>query len=172
MKEIINKIYFEDVNTFNKDEKELVVNQGDDEIIEKLKKFQVQQKISVLSREDVQGALKDIDVELLERLIARYDLDGDGDIDVQELEKISIRKYLKSKKSNLKSPFLHKDIISAKLDHSIIVTSKKMDEIHKKLIKLKKISLVNKEKEEYGVDLIQEDGLKQLKETTKKEKFF
>lgn len=65
------------------------INQGDDELIEKLKNFQIHHKKNEITADDVRKALKGAGEETIKRIMDRYDFDGDGMIQLVELERIS-----------------------------------------------------------------------------------
>eukprot|EP01080_Neovahlkampfia_damariscottae_P000240 gene240-4486_t len=65
------------------------INQGDDELVKKLKKYQQQHGTTTINAEDIRNALKGGGEDTINRIMYRYDIDGDGTIDIRELEMAS-----------------------------------------------------------------------------------
>jgi hypothetical protein len=68
------------------------INQGDDEVVATLKKYQQQHGTTSINADDVRNALKGGGEETINRIMYRYDTDGDGTIDIRELERASNHK--------------------------------------------------------------------------------
>jgi len=63
-----------------------LIDQGDEEIIEKLKNFKETKGIPTLTIHDLAGALGNPPESVLTRVMARFDADKSGTIDLEELE--------------------------------------------------------------------------------------
>jgi hypothetical protein len=64
----------------------MIMRQGDEELIIRLKQMRNALKVSELQFEHLEEAFKDADKELLKRVNYRFDLDNSGSIDIRELE--------------------------------------------------------------------------------------
>jgi hypothetical protein len=64
----------------------MIMRQGDEELIQRLKQMRNALKVSELQFENLEEAFKDADKDLLRRVNYRFDLDNSGTIDIRELE--------------------------------------------------------------------------------------
>jgi hypothetical protein len=115
-----------------------------------------------MNSEDVHNIFKGLDVETMERMFARYDIDGSGGIDVLELEKIQNKKYLVNKNIN----------IIKKEGETLFKIHKDLDTLESNLKTLKKISNLQQEKIRLGLDEIDVENYKIYNNEHNKDIFF
>lgn len=95
---IFKKVFYIDRGIRPFKSSNIEINQGDDEIIDKLKQFQIQHKQNEINRDDIRRALRGAGEETISRIMSRYDIDGDGSIELVELERISKRRNKNTQK--------------------------------------------------------------------------
>jgi hypothetical protein len=74
-RDLVKKVLFVDRGIRSSESKNVEINQGDDELIEKLKLFQMQHKKNEITADDLRIALKGAGEETISRIMARYDYD-------------------------------------------------------------------------------------------------
>jgi len=115
----------------------MILKQGDEELIKRLKLMRNALKVTELQFEDLEEAYKDNqDKDLLQRIYYRFDLDNSGTIDIRELE-------LNQKKNETDLDMQEINPIAIDEDHKNAIQKLrnlelKLFEIKKKLIQIKK----------------------------------